>query len=374
MSHPDSLPTGDPTIGKKRIWGKVPPGDRLGVGVVGLHEGHTMLVALRASELCRVVAGCDLSEDKRMSAQSVVPGLRVTESFEEMLTWPEVDIVAIYTPDGLHATQIEAAFLAGKHVICTKPLINDPSVAKHLLSLANQTGMRLQVGQSTRFYEPFLRQSELFHMGEFGEVQSYDAHYNHNMAWYYKKSPWSIAETHWAYLGLSHPVDLIRLFLGEIASVQAVGMVSALGKEYGLTQPDIISVNMIAADGKIGRVFGNYAIAEIPKGRALIEGFLMGSHGSSLARYPELRHTWIGREGVEHDDSFDHALAGYYYRHELKGMHYGEFCNIADSFAAAILEGAPNAPDLEEGLQTVLVMAAIVEALITGETTKVRQL
>lgn len=327
-----------------------------------------MLVALRASGLCRAVAGCDLSEEKRDAAEQASPGIRVTSNYDEMLTWPEVDIVAIYTPDSLHAEQIEAAFRAGKHVICTKPLVNDPSVAERLLQVGEETGRRLQVGQSTRFYEPFLQQQEMWRSGVFGDVECYDAHYHHHMAWYYEKSPWTVSETHWAYLGLSHPVDLVRLFLGQIHSVQAIGTLTNVGRNYGMTQPDAIAVHLMSSEGKLGRAFGNYGFTELPKGRALIEGLLMGSQGSSLARYPELRHTWVGADGIEHDDDFDHAYAGYHYRHELKGMHYGEFCNIADSFASALMSGTPNAPDLREGLQTVLVMGAIVEALKSGGT------
>ena len=44
MSHPDFLPTGKPVIGERRSFGEPLAGKRLGVGVVGLHEGHTMLV------------------------------------------------------------------------------------------------------------------------------------------------------------------------------------------------------------------------------------------------------------------------------------------------------------------------------------------
>ena len=46
MSHPDFLPTGKPVVGFKRSFGELAESERFGVGVVGLHEGHTMLVAL----------------------------------------------------------------------------------------------------------------------------------------------------------------------------------------------------------------------------------------------------------------------------------------------------------------------------------------
>lgn len=374
MPHRDVLPTGNPTIGRKRTWGQTADGRRLGVGVVGLHEGHTMLVALRASELCRAVAGCDVSDDKKSDAAAACPGLWTTSDVRALVEHPDVDIVAIYTPDHLHAEHIRLAFEAGKHVICTKPLINDTSIAETLVNLAERNQCRLQVGQSTRFYEPFLRQRELFEDLMFGDVECYDAHYHHRMDWYYRKSPWTVSDTHWAYLGLSHPVDLVRWYLGDIDRVQAMGRVTSLAKHAGMTKPDAIAVNLFSTGGALGRAFGNYGITELPRGRSLIEGFLMGTEGSSIARYPELRHTWASADGIEHDDDFEHAMAGYHYRHELKGMHYGEFCNIADSFANAIFTGGPNSPDLLEGLQTVLVMDAIVRALESGSTEKVGML
>lgn len=366
MSHPDSLPTGNPTVGRRRSYGELPPAQRLGIGVVGLHEGHTLLVALRASGLCHAVAGCDLSEEKRQAAVDASPGLWATESYEELLQRPDVQIVAIYTPDALHADQILAAFRAGKHVICTKPLINDPSRAAELLDASREHRCRLLVGQSTRFYEPFQRQRELFESGAFGNIEVVDAHYNHRMDWYYQKSPWAATETHWAYLGLSHPVDLVRWYLGPIREVHAYGMKTSLGDSFGIAQPDAMVVNLLSEDGRIARVLGNYGMHELPTGRALIECVLMGSEGTSVARYPDLRFTYTGPSGTEFEEDFHHAMSGYYFRHELKGMHYGEFCNYTDYFASHLLSGAPHSPDLAEGLETVLTMGAIVESLASG--------
>lgn len=365
--HRDEQPTGKPTVGHRRSYGAAPLEKRLGVGVLGLHEGHTLLVALRASGLCRAVAGCDLSEQKRAEAQRAVPGLWVTDAYEKMLDRDDVDIVAIYTPDALHADHIAAAFKAGKHVICTKPLLNDPSEGVRLAELAQEHGCRLQVGQSTRFYEPFQRQRERFEAGEIGEVEVVDAHYNHRMDWYYEKSPWAATDTHWAYLGLSHPVDLVRWYLGPIARVHAVGTLTALGRRYGLRDADAICVNLVSETGRIGRVLGNYGIHELSRARSLIECLLMGSKGTSLARYPDLRFTRHDANGIEIDEDCDHAMAGYYYRHELKGMHYGEFCNYADYFASKLLSDEPNSPDLAEGLETVRIMRAVVESLRSGQ-------
>ncbi|HMS56065.1 MAG TPA: Gfo/Idh/MocA family oxidoreductase [Fimbriimonadaceae bacterium] len=346
--------------------------ERLRVGVVGLHEGATMLLALRSSGLCRAIAGCDPDESKRQHAREINEELRLFSALDEMLDGADLDLVCIYTPDSLHAAQIEQCMRAGMHVLCTKPLINDPHQAARLLAVASETGKRLQVGQSTRFYEPFQRQREHYLSGKLGDAEVIDAHYNHRMDWYYTKSPWTISETHWAYLGLSHPIDYVRWYLGRIREVHAYGTVSELGKAYNMPTPDAIVVNLISETGKIARVLGNYGFHELPKARALIEGFLMGSKGSSLARYPDLRFTYHDETGVEVEEDYHHSMAGYYYRHELKGMHYGEFCNCIDSFAASIRSGEPNSPDLVEGIDTVLTMRAVVESLETGKPTLVQ--
>jgi predicted dehydrogenase len=98
----------------------------------------------------------------------------------------------------------------------------------------------------------------------------------------------------------------------------------------------------------------------------MIECFLMGDAGSSLAKYPDLEYTHLAADGAEVREDYHHALTGYYFRHELRGMHYGEFGNYADYFARAILQDAPHAPDLAEGLETVCVMTAVRDSAHSG--------
>lgn len=110
----ERLPTGKPVVGRRSVHEVPEVGHRLGVGLVGLHEGMTMLAALRQTRLCHSVGGCDVSEEKLAAARARFPYLVLTDSLDELLARSEVDIIAIYTPDALHAPQIEAAFCAGK--------------------------------------------------------------------------------------------------------------------------------------------------------------------------------------------------------------------------------------------------------------------
>src|SRR5262245_33199668 len=98
-------------------------GPRLGLGVVGLHEGRTALLAAERTAHVRAVAGCDLDEQTIAAVRADLPEVSYTTSYQELLGRDDVDIVAIYTPDHLHGEHIVAAFEAGKAVVCTKPVV-----------------------------------------------------------------------------------------------------------------------------------------------------------------------------------------------------------------------------------------------------------
>lgn len=343
----------------------------LGLGVVGLHEGRTLLLAMNRTSAIYPVAGCDLSEEKLAASRSELPGLMYTNDFGELLKHPKVDVVAIYTPDSVHGEQIVRAFEAGKHVICTKPIVNSFEDARRILEAGRRSGRRLLVGQSTRFFEPFRRQRSAFERGEMGEAELVDAHYIHRMDWYYQKSPWVSKETDWVFLGLSHPIDLVRWYLGRIKSVQAMSMTSVLGREHAVAGPDVYVVNAISEQGRLGRAMGHYGCHELPTARNCIEMMVYGSRSTSRAQYHDMKYTYLAQDGSEVTEDFLYAGRHYYFNSEVHGMHYGEFANYAEHFATAIIEGREASPGLEEGVETFCVMEAVRRSARSGSPVEV---
>lgn len=332
---------------------------QLGIGVVGLNEGQTLLTGLSRAAHARPVAGCDLSDEKLTETRASHPELFLTKRYDELLARPDVDIVVIYTPDQLHGIQIAQAMEAGKDVICTKPVVNTVEDARLVLETGRATGRRLQVGQSCRFFESFARQRAAFERGEVGPVELADAHYIHRMDWYYDKSAWALDSTDWVFLGLSHPIDLVRWYLGPIDEVSAVASRSAMASEYGLAGNDIYLVNLRSRDGRIGRAMGHYGLYELHSARNAIELVLYGSNGTSMAQYQDMRYAATREDGAEVWEDALYANRAYYFNNEVHGMHYGEFANYTEFFARAILDETPNAPDLEEGIDTFCIMEAV---------------
>ena len=362
---------------------------QLGVGVLGLQEGRTLLVALNhivpppvglpteaiyRAPLVKAVAGCDLEPDKIEMARQDCPDLFYTTDYEELLKREDVDIVAIYTPDSLHGEHIWKAFEAGKDVICTKPLVNSVESAKHIWEVAQITGRKLLVGQSTRFFESFQRQRKAYENGEIGEIELADAHYIHRMDWFYDKSKWATNTTDWVFLGMSHPIDLIRWYLGAIEEVQAIGTKSTLAGKFNVESFDIYSVQFVAQNGKLGRAMGNYGLHELPSARNAIELMLYGSEGTSLAQYHDMRYLHTSPNGTEIKEDMLYQKRGYYFNNEVHGMHYGEFANYTQYFAEALLNDRDYSPDLREGLETFCIMEAVRESAQTRRPVSVAPL
>lgn len=344
----------------------VPESERLGLGVVGLNEGRTALLgALRTSRV-RPVAGCDVSADTLAAVERDLPGIQYTTDYAEMLANPAVDIVGIYTPDPLHGPQIVQAFEAGKHVVCTKPVVNSVDDARAVLEASRRTGRKLLVGQSIRFFESMRRQRAAFEAGEVGELEVVETHYTHRMDWYYDGRPWIAEKSDWVYLGMSHPLDLLRWYLGPIERVSAVGSKSALARKAGAQSFDVYSVNATTADGRIGRAFGHYGMHELPRARNSIECMLFGSEGTSLAKYHDMQYLHTGEDGIEVLEDLLYEYRHFHFNNEVHGMHYGEFANYLQYFAEALTTGAEYSPGLEEGLETYGLMEAVRRSAHAG--------
>lgn len=365
------MATSEHIPGIKRTFPVEPAPVRKGIGVLGLHEGRTLLVGLERASRAVAVAGCDRDEGKLEASRAERPELFYTTDYDELLARTEVEVVAVYTPDSHHAEHVVRAFEAGKDVICTKPLVNSLADAREVLAAGRRTGRRLLVGQSTRFFEPFLRQRADYERGALGELDLVDAHYVHRMDWYYAKSAWALTETDWVFLGLSHPIDLVRWYLGRIEEVHAWGRRSKLGREAGLAGNDVVVAQLRAADGRLGRAMGHYGLEELASARNPIELVLYGDAGTSQAQYQDMRYRHTTPDGTEVCQDPLNALRHHYFNSEVHGMHYGEFANYAEAFCGALIDGEPCSPELEEGVETVCVMEAARRSVETGRPVEV---
>ena len=118
-----------------------------------------------------IVAGiADHDLELARSLQERVEAERVTESAEDLIKSPDVDVVHVCTPNAFHVPLVEEALRAGKHVICEKPLAMSVSEAKNLEILAASAGVVAAVPFVYRYY-PMVREiRERVRSGEAGKL------------------------------------------------------------------------------------------------------------------------------------------------------------------------------------------------------------
>lgn len=347
----------------------------LNIGILGLGEGRSTISAALNSKKIQLKMICDKSQEVCRQRADEFKMYDYTTDYNEMLNDEEIDIVAIYTPDHLHAEHISLALQHGKHVICTKPFIDDLSKAKELLELQKKTGKKVFVGQSSRFFEPYKRQRKDFDEGLIGELITVESHYNADHRWFLEKE-WALEESFkWLYGGLSHPVDFIRYYLPDIEEVMGYGMISSNGKKAGLKNEDTMHFIFKAADGRLARVSGVYTSPTQPVQRESgMSCILRGTEGASQADYHELRYAITDKTGEERIITWGDSYLKHYFRFEGQSHHAGEYQNYLEYFVDSIEQGFTAYPDMKEGIGTVALLQAMDRSLQTGKPVKVQDI
>ncbi|MFO0960694.1 MAG: Gfo/Idh/MocA family oxidoreductase [Isosphaeraceae bacterium] len=163
--------------------GRVAPGDRLGLGFIGMgtmNRGH--LGQFLNRQECQVLAVCDVDKSRRDAARAQVEeayskqersGARdcaAYDDYRQLLGRKDIDAVVIATPDHWHAIQAIEACKAGKDVYCEKPLTLTVKEAKLLIDAARKYDRVFQTGSQQRSDKEFRTACEYVRSGLLGKL------------------------------------------------------------------------------------------------------------------------------------------------------------------------------------------------------------
>ncbi|MEX0326276.1 MAG: Gfo/Idh/MocA family protein [Puniceicoccaceae bacterium] len=332
------------------------------LGIIGLGEGKSILGGAEDSEYWKTALICDLDEALCRQRQQEYGIPAYTTDYAAMLADPEIDAVGIYTPDPLHAEHIALALRAGKHVICTKPLLTDLTRGAELLQLQRESGKQVLVGQSCRFFPTFMRQREDFESGQTGTLRSVEAHYHGDKRGGTSGKWGRKGGNDWIFTGLVHPADLAYWYLGGISEVTGFAVTSDSSK--GRDGPeDIFHFVLKNEAGAIAMVSGAFGTPSAhPQAQSFIECTVRGETGTLSAKYPDFRYfTAIdGRTLSSEDYTYEHA---YYFRFGGSSHHVGEFRNYLEYFGKCLDDEAPSRPGLVDGLRVIATLTAMKTAI-----------
>jgi len=137
-----------------------PPGKKLGWAIVGLGSLaiNQILPAFAKCEKSRVVALVSGHPDKanKLALRYGVSPKNIYnyQNYDSIKDNPEVDIIYIVLPNGMHAEYTVRGLQAGKHVLTEKPMANTPAECQQMIDAGRKANKKLMVAYRCR-YEPY---------------------------------------------------------------------------------------------------------------------------------------------------------------------------------------------------------------------------
>ncbi len=326
----------------------------IGLGVIGVGDiARNCLQAVQQPETGFRLAGVCALEEPALNRCAFEFGAEyVTTDYASLIDHPDVEAVAIYSPDVLHFPMIEAALRAGKDVVVTKPMVVSSDEADRVLRLVEETGRKLVVGETSRYARYCEAARRLVDDGDLGRLVFGETHYVHDMRPVFDKTPWRYLEPKDFPIGsMCHPIALLSWFLGDVEEVFAYGVNSGVDPRYPADTPDTYLVNVRFASGAIGRILGAFGIIEPPLPMETLR--LFGTKGSLV--HDQVVFDRIPGKPVV---TFDHVA---------ERGHDGEVRRYMKEFAREIRDGVPSSSSALDGAKTVAVGEAIKESVASGK-------
>lgn len=160
------------------------------VGIVGTgFIGPVHIEALRRLNNVEVIA---LSEVNQEIAEKKARELGIEKAYGDykaLLSDTEVDSIHICVPNHFHYLIAKEAILAGKHVVCEKPLAMNTDEGRELVDLANKSKLICAVNLNCRTYPLIQQVKEMIKRGDLGTIFAVNGSYQQD--WLFKETDYN---------------------------------------------------------------------------------------------------------------------------------------------------------------------------------------
>ena len=334
----------------------MPEHDSIGFGIVGTGmaaELHARAITACADDNARLIGFASRRPDKTFSEEY---GGRCMK-LKEMLKRPDVDVVCICSPSGLHADQAIECAQSSKHVLVEKPMALTTTDARKMIKAFELAGRLLGVALQRRA-EPLFKKVHLaVQSGELGDLVAglVSIPYNRTEA-YYNSAAWRGT---WALDGGGvlmnqgiHLLDLLIWFMGDPEHIQA----RAATLRHNIEVEDTLSATLTFAGGAMATIVAT-TLAE-PGFAHRVE--IYGTYGGIQIEGEEILR-WQTAAGKP-DHGSQERTAGAGAGGDPRGIPITGHIEIVKNFIAAIRGKQVLLVDGHEGMRSVAAVEAIYSA------------
>ncbi|MCJ7580101.1 MAG: Gfo/Idh/MocA family oxidoreductase [Candidatus Aminicenantes bacterium] len=148
----------------------------INVGIIGYgYWGPNIARNFNASGKTNLISICDLDEGRLHLARSHFPFVKTFTNPEELISSPEINVVAVVTPVFTHHKLAKLALESGKHVFVEKPFTSTVKQGEDLINLAEKRNLKIMVDHTFLFTGAVRRMREIIQSGELGTLLFYDS-------------------------------------------------------------------------------------------------------------------------------------------------------------------------------------------------------
>src|SRR3954470_12254304 len=170
-----AIPFSSQLVSEKKNYNKPPDASVLRVAIMGLGSyGTRVAEAMRGCKAAKLVGVISGHPDKITAWQSKYNILEKNcynyENFDNIKNNPDIDVVYVTTPNGLHHDNVIRAAKAGKHVICEKPMALNAKEGQEMVDACKKANVKLLVGYRMHFEPKTLEVIRMRKEGELGKI------------------------------------------------------------------------------------------------------------------------------------------------------------------------------------------------------------
>ncbi len=276
---------------------------KYGFGVIGCGViSDTHIKAIESIEEAELVAVCDTRE-QAARAKADKWGCAWYTDLDQMLASPDIHVVNVVVPSGLHARLGLQAADAGKHVICTKPIDITLEAIDTLIAAGRRNGVKIAATHQCRDFKIYRRAKDAIEQGRLGKV----LYGNVRVPWYrsdeYYGDGWHgtrALDGGGALMNQSiHYIDLLIWMMGEVKTV--CGFAEALA--HDIEVEDCATAALRFSDRSQGMIQGTTCTYRGYEARL----GLHGTRGNITIVGDELMMWDLEGEEVYHNPAAGHA-------------------------------------------------------------------